>query len=56
MIISDVTMRRVVCNNIDDLWHVVEHGLREDKVIRINGHKEGYEIDLISKVGDYFKK
>lgn len=56
MIISDITMRKIVCDDIEEVQHITQRALKDDKLVDIDLKKGLYEIKLISKVGDNFRK
>jgi len=55
MIISDTTIRKIIVDNKEQVLDIVAKSLNE-YLIDINKQGKVYEINLVSKVGDYFKE
>ena len=55
MIISDTTIRKIIVDNKEKVLDIVYKSIN-DFIITINKKGEFYEINLVHKVGDYFRK
>lgn len=55
VIISDTTIRKIIVDNKEQVLDIVSKGI-DDYLVDINKHGNIYEINLVSKVGDYNKK
>lgn len=55
MIISDTTIRKIIVDNKEQVLDIVSKSI-DEYLVDINKQGKVYEINLVSKVGDYFKK
>ena len=55
LIISDTTIRKIIVDNKEQALDIVAKGI-DKYLVDINKQGKVYEINLVSKVGDYFEK
>lgn len=55
MIISDTTIRKIIVDNKEQVLDIVSKSI-DEYLVDINKQGKVYEVNLVSKVGDYFKK
>lgn len=54
MVISDISKRTLVVDKLDHAIDIVKKEL-DDNIVIFNKVKNGYEVNLIRKVGDFYK-
>ena len=55
MILSDTTIRKIVVDNKEQALDIITKSI-DEYLVDVNRQGKIYEINLVSKVGDYFKK
>lgn len=55
MILSDTTIRKIVVDNKEQALDIITKSI-DEYLVDVNRQGKVYEINLVSKVGDYFKK
>lgn len=55
MIISDTTIRKIIVNDKVQCLEIVRKSI-DEYLVDVNKQGNVYEINLISKIGDYYKK
>ena len=55
MILSDTTIRKIVVDNKEQALDIIAKSI-DEYLVDVNRQGKAYEINLVSKVGDYFKK